>query len=134
MLKPDSSARICGDYKLTVNQVSRLEQYPIPKLEDLFEKLTGGEKFSKLDLSQAYQQVTLDEASKPYVTINTHKGLFQVNCLPFGVSSSPAIFQRMMEGLVAGIPNVAVYLDDILLTGRSDQEHLETLNEVLKCS
>lgn len=132
VLKPDSTARICGDYKLTVNQVSKLEQYPIPKLEDLFEKLSGGEKFSKLDLSHAYQQVTLDEASKPYVTINTHKGLFQVNRLPFGVSSSPAIFQRMMEGLVAEIPNVVVYLDDILLTGRNDYEHLETLNEVLR--
>ncbi|XP_062400896.1 uncharacterized protein K02A2.6-like [Sardina pilchardus] len=131
VLKPDNSVRICGDYKLTVNQVSKLEQYPIPKLEDLFEKLSGGEKFSKLDLSHAYQQVILDEASKPYVTINTHKGLFQVNRLPFGVSSSPAIFQRMMESLVAGIPNVAVYLDDILLTGQSDQDHLATLNEVL---
>ena len=99
-------------------------------MEDLFEKLSGGEKFTKLDLSHAYQQVTLDEALKPYVTINTHKGFFQV--LPFGVSSSPAIFQLMMEGLVAGIPNVAVYLDDILLTGRSDHEHLETLKEILR--
>uniref|UniRef100_A0AAV2IUS0 ribonuclease H n=1 Tax=Knipowitschia caucasica TaxID=637954 RepID=A0AAV2IUS0_KNICA len=109
VLKPDGGARICGDYKLTVNPVSKLEQYPIPRLEDLFEKLTGGEKFSKLDLSHAYQQVSLDETSKP-----------------------PAIFQRMMEGLLSRIPNVAVYLDDILLTGRSDHEHLETLNEVLR--
>ncbi|XP_056098696.1 uncharacterized protein K02A2.6-like [Rhinichthys klamathensis goyatoka] len=131
VLKADNSVRICGDYKLTVNQVSKLEQYPIPKLEDLFEKLSGGKRFSKLDLSHAYQQVVLDETSKPYVTINTHKGLFQVNRLPFGVSSSPAIFQRMMESLVAGIPNVAVYLDDILLTGQSDQGHLATLNQVL---
>ncbi|KAL7834768.1 hypothetical protein SRHO_G00290150 [Serrasalmus rhombeus] len=120
VLKPDNSVRICGDYKLTVNLVSKLEQYPIPKLEDLFEKLTGGEKFTKLDLSHAYQQVMLDEASKPYVTINTHKGLFQVNRLPFGVSSSPAIFQRMMEGVVAGIPNVAVYLDDIHALGDTE--------------
>ncbi|KAJ8248044.1 hypothetical protein GJAV_G00237580 [Gymnothorax javanicus] len=121
VLNPDNSVRICGDYKVTVNLVSKLEQYPIPKLEDLFEKLSGGEKLSKLDLSHAYQQVTLDEASKPYVTLKTHKGLFQVNRLPFGVSSSPAIFQRMMEGLMAGIPNVAVYLDDILVTGSTNQ-------------
>nr|XP_023660672.1 uncharacterized protein K02A2.6-like [Paramormyrops kingsleyae] len=131
ILKPDHSVRICGDYKLTVNLVSKLEQYPIPKLEDLFEKLAGGQKFSKLDLSHAYQQVTLDEASKQYVTLNTLKGLFKVNRLPFGVSSSPAIFQRLMESLVAGMTNVAVYLDDILVTGRSDQEHLATLKEVL---
>lgn len=54
VLKADNSVRICGDYKLTVNQVSKLEQYPIPKLEDLFEKMSSGEKFSKLDLSHAY--------------------------------------------------------------------------------
>ncbi len=64
VLKPDNSVRICGDYKLTVNQVSKLEQYPIPKLEDLLEKLAGGEKYCKLDLSHAYQQVILDEESK----------------------------------------------------------------------
>ncbi|XP_043911581.1 uncharacterized protein K02A2.6-like [Protopterus annectens] len=131
VLKPDGTVRICVDYKLTVNQVSKLEQYPLPKVEDVFDKLSGGERFSKLDLSQAYQQVVLEEGSKAYVTLNTHKGLFQVNRLPFGVSSSPAIFQRLMEGLVAGIPKVAVCLDDILLTGRNIREHLETLNEVL---
>lgn len=66
---------------------------------------------------------SLAGASKPYVTTNTHKGLFQVN----HVSSGAAIFQRMMEGLEAGIPNVVVYLDDIVLIGR-DHEHLETLS------
>ncbi len=79
VIKPDNSVRICGDYKLTVNQASKLEQYPIPKLDDLLEKLAGGEKYSKLDLSHAYQQVILDEVSKRYVTLNTHKGLFTVN-------------------------------------------------------
>ncbi|CAL9705831.1 unnamed protein product [Knipowitschia caucasica] len=76
VLKPDGGARICGDYKLTVNPVSKLEQYPIPRLEDL---LTGGEKFSKLDLSHAYQQVSLDETSKPYcMSPLTHtKGSFR---------------------------------------------------------
>lgn len=64
VLKPDNSVRICGDYKITVNQASTLEQYPIPKLEDLLENLAGGEKYSKLDLSHAYQQVILDEESK----------------------------------------------------------------------
>lgn len=87
VLKPDSTARICGDYKLTVNQVSILKQYSIPKLEDLLEKPSGGETFSKLDLSHAYQ-VTLDVASRPFVTLNTHKGLFQVNRLPFGFLQS----------------------------------------------
>lgn len=84
--KPNGTVRICGDYKLTVNQVSKLDNYPIPKTEDLLATLGGGEKFTKLDMSQAYQQMTLDEESRKFTTINTHKGLFQYNRLPFRVS------------------------------------------------
>lgn len=132
VLKPDETVRLCGDYKLTVNQISKLEQYPIPRIEDLFATLAGGQKFTKLDLSHAYHQIPLDEEAKRYVTINTHKGLFTYKVLPFGVSSSPAIFQRIMEGLLQGIPQVAIFLDDILLTGKDDQDHLRTLAMVLE--
>ena len=67
----DKSLRICGDFKLTVNQVSRLDRYPIPRIEDLFAKLAGGQSFTKLDMSQAYQQILLDEDSRSLVVINT---------------------------------------------------------------
>lgn len=73
--KPDGSIRICGDYKLTVNRALREDQYPISKVEDLFAQLNGGQHFTKLDVSHAYQQVFLEEESRKYVTINTHKGL-----------------------------------------------------------
>ena len=63
--------------------------------------------------------------------INTHKGLFQYNRLPFGVSSAPAIFQRVMESLLQGIPNVCVYIDDILVAGKTYQEHINSLEKVL---
>ena len=97
-LKPDrKSIRICGNYKFTANKASRLEQYPLPKVEDLFSTLAGGITFTKLDMSQAYQQLVLDDDSKEIVTINTHKGLFSYQCLPFGVPSAPGIFQRIME-------------------------------------
>ena len=98
-MKQDGSVRICGDYKCTVNQVSKLDNYQIPKTEDLLATLGGGNKVTKLDMSQAYQQLLLDEESKKYTTINTHKGLYQYNRLPFGVSSAPGIFQRTMENL-----------------------------------
>ena len=131
VLKPDNTIRLCGDYKVTVNQVSHLEQYPLPSLEDISAKLAGGKKFTKLDMSHAYQQLLLDEESSKYVTINTHRGLFTYSRLPYGVSSAPAIFQRTVESLLRDIPGVAVYMDDIILTGTNDVEHLETLDLVL---
>lgn len=72
-----------------------------------------------------------NEQSKKYFTVNTHRGLFTYNRLPFGVSSAPAIFQRTMDGVLQGIPQVAVYLYDILVTGATREMHLRTLDEVL---
>ncbi|XP_051233821.1 uncharacterized protein K02A2.6-like [Dicentrarchus labrax] len=131
LLKPDGDCRLCGDYKLTVNRVSTLEQYPIPKVEDLLSVLAGGQQFTKLDMSHAYQQIQMDDQSKKYLAVNTHRGMFTYNRLPFGVSSAPAIFQRTMEGVLQGIPQVAVYLDDILVTGATREMHLRNLDEVL---
>ena len=130
--KPNGTVRICGDYKLTVNQVSKLDNYPIPKTEDLLATLGGGEKFTKLDMSQAYQQMTLDEESQKFTTINMHKGLFQYNRLPFRVFSALGIFQRAVENLLQGISHVIVRMDDILISGKDDNNHLANLESVLK--
>ena len=73
----------------------------------------GGKYFPQLDMSQVYLQLELDEDSKPYVTINMHKGLFRFHKFPFGVSSAPGIFQRCMETLLNGSKGVSIYLDDI---------------------
>ena len=81
-------------------------------------------------MNQAYHQLLLDEPSKKLVAIDTTRGLFQYNGLPFGISSAPGIFQRVMDNLLQGIPGVVVYLDDILVTGPSDREHLASLKEV----
>ena len=131
VLKQDGNVRICGDYKLTVTAVTKLDIYPLPRIEDLFTSLSGGKYFSKLDLAQAYLQLPLDEASRKYVTINTQKVLYQYTRLPFGIASAPSIFQRTMENLLQGIPKVCVYLDDILITGATEAEHLNNLNDVL---
>lgn len=132
VVKPDGSIRICGDYKQTVNQVADCDKYPIPKTEDIFATLNGGEKFTKLDLSQAYQQLVLNPDSRNLLTINTHKGLFRPTRLQFGVHSASGIFQRELESRVAHIPFVKVRSDDILISGKNDSEHLNNLNEVLK--
>ena len=131
VVKKDGSIRICGDYKLTANRVSFTDQYPIPHINDLLASTAKAKIFSKLDLANAYLQLELDEDSKKYVTISTHKGLFQYNRLPFGVSSAPSLFQRTMEGIVGNIPNILVYFDDILVAGSSEDEHLHTLETVL---
>ena len=125
------SLSLCGDYKLMVNQASKLDQYPIPPVEDLFSALSGGNTFSKLDMSQVHQQIELDEESKQFVVVNTHKGLFRYNQLPFGVSSAPVIFQRVMESLLQGMTRVVMYPDNILVTGKTEEEHLTRLEEVL---
>ena len=130
--KKDGRFRLCGDYKVTINQALTVDQYPLPKPEDLFATLANGTLFTKLDLSQAYLQLQLDEASMPYVTVNTHQGLYQYTRLPFGVASAPAIFQRLMDTILQGIPRVICYIDDILVTGTSDKDHLSNLGEVLK--
>ena len=129
VLKPDGSIRICGDYKITINKAAKQDVYPLPRVEDLFAILAGGKSFTKLDLAHAYTQIPLDESSKQYVTITTHKGLFRYNQLPFGVSAAPSIFQRIMEGLLQGIPHVSIYLDDILVTGTSEAVHLAIINK-----
>ena len=132
VLKRDGSIRICGDYKVTANRVARLDKYPLPRIEDLFASLSGGTCFSKLDLSHAYQQIELEKESRKYTIINTHKGLFRYNRLPFGIASAPSIFQRVMDTLLQGIPGVCVYIDDILVAGSTEEEHLARLSEVLK--
>ncbi len=133
VLKPDKqTVRICGDFKQTVNPVAKLDRYPIPRIEDLFAKLCGGKTFTKLDLSQAYLQVPLDDESKKLVVVNTHRGLFRYTRLPYGISSAPGIFQRLMESVLQGIPHVIVYIDDVLVTGATDEQHLQTLGVVLQ--
>jgi len=95
----------------------------------LFATLANGKVFSKIDLIQAYQQLPLADDSKQYVVINTRKGLFHYTRLPFGVSSAPGIFQRVMKNVLQGIPNVVVYLDDILLSSTNKSDHLKLLTK-----
>ena len=130
IVKGDGSIRICGDYKVTVNRYAQVDTYPLPLINDLFRTLSGGKFFSKLDLAHAYLQIPLEEHSKVLTTINTQKGLFQCTRLPFGISAALAIFQRIMEGVLRNLSHVCVYLEDIIVTGRSIEEHL-TLKKCL---
>ena len=100
-------------------------------IEDLYAQLSNSTYFTKLDMRHAYEQIALHPDSRKCVTINTPRGLFTYKCLPYGISSAPGIFQRVMDGLLKGIPNAMVYLDDILITSATEEEHLATLDQVL---
>ncbi|XP_038064022.1 uncharacterized protein K02A2.6-like [Patiria miniata] len=129
--KPNGGVRICGDFKVTVNPNLNMERYPLPRVEDVFANLSGGQRYSKLDLRQAYLHMVIDAESRKLLTINTHKGLFVYNRLPFGIASAPAMWQRSMEQVLQGIPGVQCILDDMIITGRNDEEHLSNLRRVL---
>ena len=132
VMKADKSVRLCGDYKLTVNQVAKLGRYPIPRIEDLYAQLGNGTSYTKLDMRHAYEQIELHPDSRKYVTINTPRGLFTYKRLPYGVSSAPGIYQRVMDSLMKDIQNTMVYLDDVLITGKTDEEHLQALDLVME--
>ena len=100
-------------------------------MDDLLATLAGGKTFTKLGLAHAYHQLVLEEQSRKLTTINTPRGLFEYTRLPFGTLVASAIFQRTMENLLQGTHKVCVYLDDVLVTGCSHEEHLDNLNQVL---
>ena len=131
MRKANGNIRLCGNCKTTVNKLSYLDRHPLPRVGDMFAALAGGTVFSKLDMSEAYAQVELNEDSRKYTTNNTHRGLFQYRRIPYGIKSAPSIFQRSIESILAGIPNVLVFLDDILITGKTTADHKQNLYEVL---
>ena len=121
--KPGGRVRLCGDFKVTLNPALKTDVYPFPLPEELFQKLNGGHKFSKLDLAEAYLQTPLDEKSAELAVINTHQGLYKFKRLPFGLRCACAVIQKFIEQLVGDIPGVACYLDDSVVTGRPEHEH-----------
>ena len=132
VMKPDGSVLVCGDYKVTLNHCLKVNEHPLPRIEECFQTMNGGKKFTKLELAQAYNQVQLEEALSELTVINTHKGLYHWKRLPYGIDSSNAIFQEMMDKIFHGLLHVVWYLDDILVSGTTEQEHLKNLEEVFK--
>ena len=130
--KKDGGVRICGDYKPTVNTQIEIAHHPLPTVELITSKLSGITVLSKIDLNTAFQQLELDEASKELCTVNTNKGLFEVNRQPFGVASSPALWQRTMDSILINLPGVCCFVNDILVAAKTETEHLNRLKAVFK--
>ena len=125
--KPNGAVRICGDFKVTTNTYADMQHYPLPHFEELRAALAGGKIFSKVDLADAHLQLEVDSESRKYLVLSTQKGLFRFTRLPFGFYGAPAIFQSAIDSILQGLPGVVAYLDDILVTGTTEAEHLDRL-------
>ncbi|XP_053968616.1 uncharacterized protein K02A2.6-like [Anastrepha ludens] len=130
--KPDGSVRICGDFKQAVNAQIDIEQYPLPTRESLFHAIRCGQNFSKIDLKDAYLQMELDDDSKAIMVVNTPLGLYQYQRLPYGIASATAIFQRYLEQLIQGIEGCGNYLDGIIITAPTFDEHMQRVENILQ--
>lgn len=132
VIKKDGGLRVCGDYSVTVNRHLVDINYPLPRIENLFQALQGGKLFSKIDLSQAYHQLVLDEESSENLAWSTHKGIFRVNRLPYGCKPNTSIFQCIIEKTLLGCNGTGVFVDDIIVTGETEEKHIKNLKAVLE--
>ena len=130
VVRADGKIRVCANFKLTANRAVRLDRYPLPRVEEMLAKVGAKRVWSKIDLASAYQQIEIHEDSREVLTINTSRGLLQYSRLPYGISCAVGVFQREIERILSGIPDLVVYLDDVLIGSCTEEEHWRTLDDV----
>lgn len=130
--KKDGTLRFCVDYR-RLNDVTKKDAYPLPRIDDALDSLAHARWFSTLDLASGYWQVEVDPKDKHNTAFITRQGLFEFNVLSFGLCNAPSTFQRLMDLVLADLQwtTCLVYLDDIIVFGRTFVEHLQRLDEVL---
>ena len=131
--KPDKTIRFCVDYR-RLNNVTKMDAFPIPRVEEMLEKVASANFISTLDLTKGYWQVPLDKASQSKSAFITPRGLFEYTVMPFGMKTAPATFQRMMTNKVlAGTKCKAdAYIDDVEVDSSNFNEHVKALQETLQ--
>ncbi|EGT49549.1 hypothetical protein CAEBREN_25644 [Caenorhabditis brenneri] len=130
--KKNGTTRLCADFSTGLNDSIENNNHPLPTADEIFAKLNGGLYFSQIDLADAYLQCEVDEQAKQLLVINTHRGLFCYNRLPFGIKSAPGIFQSFMDRLINGLDGTSAYLDDLIVTGSSIEEHNRRVHAVMQ--
>ncbi|KAK7912339.1 hypothetical protein WMY93_012550 [Mugilogobius chulae] len=128
--RKNGDLRTCVDLR-EPNKAVIVDSHPLPLIEDILSELRGAVLFSTLDLKSAYHQLTLHEESRGLTAFITHEGLYQYCRVPYGLSSAPAAFQKMMTQILSGLNGVQCYLDDIIIYGSSEAEHEANLRAVL---
>uniref|UniRef100_A0A5S6Q436 RNA-directed DNA polymerase n=1 Tax=Trichuris muris TaxID=70415 RepID=A0A5S6Q436_TRIMR len=126
-----ASFRMVGSYE-RLNAITVPDRYPVPDLQTFADRLDGSTIFSKIDLARAYAQIKMNTADQAKTAITTPFDLFEYTRMPFGLKNAAQTFQRLMDTVVRGLPRVFVYIDDILVFSRTDDEHRTDLHAVFE--
>ena len=130
--KKDGKICLCVDY-WRLNSVTRVDAYPMPRIDDIIDRLGQAAYISTLDLTKGYWQVPVAAKDRPKTAFTTPFGLYQFTCMPFGLQDAPATFQCMMKKLVDGLRDFAsAFLDDLIVFSHSWRDHLRHLDAVLQ--
>ncbi|UYV63435.1 hypothetical protein LAZ67_2004061 [Cordylochernes scorpioides] len=132
--KKNGSWRFCVDYR-RLNKITKKDVYPLPRVDDALDNLSGARYYSSMDLRTGYWQIEVDEHDREKTAFITPDGLYEFRVMPFGLCNAPATFERMMDTVLKGLKwNICLcYLDDIVVYGPSFEEHLKRLEVVLEC-
>ena len=130
--KKGGSTRFCVYYR-RLNSVTRKDSYPIPRIDDDLDAISGAKYFSTLDLRSGYHQVEIEKTSRHYTAFVTSSGLYEFDVLPFGLCNAPSTFQKLMNHVLQGLDgNIClIYLDDIIIFSSTFEQHLFRLRCVL---
>lgn len=132
--KKDGKKRFCVDYR-ALNAVTEKDAYPLPRIDDSLDSLSGMSWFSTLDLMSGYWQVEIEQADRPKTAFATRRGLYQFKVMSFGLCNAPGTFERLMEAVLAGLQYeiCLIYLDDVIVFGSTFEQLLERQARVFTC-
>ena len=131
--KKNGSLRMCIDYR-RLNKVNIKNKYPLPRIDDLFDQLQGASYFSKIDLRSGYHQLRVRECDIPKTAFWTRYGHYEFVVMSFGLTNSPAAFMDLMNRVFRQYLDmfVIVFIDDILVYSRNEEDHANHLRIVLQ--